>query len=212
MHKTANVVNCLPKSAQPAARRALTEIRDAEDRGHAETALGDFERVYGTKYPKAVAKIRDDQHALLAFYDFPAEHWIHLKTTNPIESRSPPCGSARRSPKAPAAGLPDSPWPTSCSKQPKRAGAPSTDPTWSRSSAQAPRSRREPSSNGPPRPPTPNRRRPPRDQPRTPHPQLLTIPPINTLRSTVLFEAGPRFDRDTLTQFLDACLPPSWQE
>lgn len=86
VHKTANVVNCLPKSAQPAARRALAEIRDAEDRGHAETAIRDFERAYGTKYPKAVAKIRDDQEALLAFYNFPAEHWIHLKTTNPIES------------------------------------------------------------------------------------------------------------------------------
>lgn len=86
VHKTANVVNCLPKSAQPAARRALAEIRDAEDRAHAETAIRDFERAYGAKYPKAVAKIRDEQHALLAFYDFPAEHWTHLKTTNPIES------------------------------------------------------------------------------------------------------------------------------
>lgn len=86
VHKAANVVNCLPKSAQPAARRALAEIRDAEDRGHAETAIREFERDYGAKYPKAVAKITDDAEQLLAFYDFPAEHWIHLKTTNPIES------------------------------------------------------------------------------------------------------------------------------
>ena len=86
VHKVKNVLNCLPKSAQPAARRALAEIRDAEDRGHAETAVRDFERDYAAKYPKAVSKILDDQEALLAFYEFPAEHWIHLKTTNPIES------------------------------------------------------------------------------------------------------------------------------
>jgi transposase-like protein len=86
VHKATNVINCLPKSAQPAARRALAEIRDAEDRGHAETALREFERTYGAKYPKAVEKITKDRDALLAFYDFPAEHWIHLKTTNPIES------------------------------------------------------------------------------------------------------------------------------
>jgi transposase-like protein len=86
VHKAANVINCLPKSAQPAARRALAEIRDAEDRGHAEVAIRQFAETYGAKYPKAVAKIVDDQQSLLAFYDLPAEHWIHLKTTNPIES------------------------------------------------------------------------------------------------------------------------------
>jgi transposase-like protein len=86
VHKAANVLNCLPKSAQPAARRALAEIRDAEDRGHAEVAIGHFVQTYSAKYPKAVAKIVDDREALLAFYDFPVEHWIHLKTTNPIES------------------------------------------------------------------------------------------------------------------------------
>ena len=68
------------------ARRALAEIRDAEDRGHAEVAIGHFRELFGVKYPKAVAKIVDDADVLLAFYDFPAEHWIHLKTTNPIES------------------------------------------------------------------------------------------------------------------------------
>ena len=73
-------------SAQPAARRALAEIRDAEDRGHAEVGIRSFVEIYQAKYPKAVAKIVDDRAALLAFYDFPAEHWIHLKTTNPIES------------------------------------------------------------------------------------------------------------------------------
>jgi putative transposase len=86
VHATANVLNALPKSAQPAARKALAEIRDAEDRAHAEAAVRAFADEFGAKWPKAVAKITDKTEALLAFYDFPAEHWIHLKTTNPIES------------------------------------------------------------------------------------------------------------------------------
>jgi putative transposase len=86
VHKAANVLNALPKSAQPAARRALAEIRDAEDRAHATAAIEAFRREFEAKWPKAVAKIVDDTEVLLAFYDFPAEHWIHLKTTNPIES------------------------------------------------------------------------------------------------------------------------------
>jgi putative transposase len=86
VHVTANVLNALPKSAQPAARKALAEIRDAEDRAHAEAAVRVFADAFAVKWPKAVAKITDKTNALLAFYDFPAEHWIHLKTTNPIES------------------------------------------------------------------------------------------------------------------------------
>ncbi|MEU2510364.1 IS256 family transposase [Streptomyces sp. NPDC007863] len=86
VHKTRNVVNALPNSAQPGAKKALQEIYNAEDRDHAEKAVKDFERVYGTKWPKAVKKITDDVDELLAFYDFPAQHWVHLRTTNPIES------------------------------------------------------------------------------------------------------------------------------
>jgi putative transposase len=85
VHKVANTLDCLPKSAQPAARKALAQIRDAEDREHAEKAIAEFAAAYGAKYPKAVAKITGDQEQLLAFYGFPAEHWIHLKTSNPIE-------------------------------------------------------------------------------------------------------------------------------
>jgi transposase-like protein len=85
-HKVVNVLDCLPKSAQGAARKAVAEIRGAEDREHAEKAARDFAAAYGAKYPKAVAKVTVDQEQLLAFYDFPAEHWIHLKTSNPIES------------------------------------------------------------------------------------------------------------------------------
>ena len=86
VHKVANVLAALPKSAHPTARRMLTEIRDAEDRDHAVRAAHAFAQEFGGKWPKAVAKIVDDLDALLVFYDFPAEHWIHLKTTNPIES------------------------------------------------------------------------------------------------------------------------------
>jgi transposase-like protein len=86
VHKVANVLNALPKSAQPTARRMLAEIREAEDREHARQAIDAFAHEFGAKWPKAVAKIVDDVEPLLAFYDFPAEHWIHLKTTNPIES------------------------------------------------------------------------------------------------------------------------------
>ncbi len=85
-HKTGNVLAALPKSAQPGAKKALTEIWNAEDRDHAQAAVKDFTAAYGSKWPKAVAKITDDLEALLAFYDYPAEHWVHLRTTNPIES------------------------------------------------------------------------------------------------------------------------------
>ena len=85
-HKSANVLGALPKSAHPGAKKALAEIWNAEDRRHALDAVKSFEAAYGAKFPNAVAKITDDLDELLAFYDFPAEHWVHLRTTNPIES------------------------------------------------------------------------------------------------------------------------------
>jgi len=89
VHKAANVLDALPASVQAAARRALREIWDAEDRSHAEAALDAFARDFA-KWPKAVAKLTKEREALLAFYDFPAEHWIHLRTSNPIESTLAP--------------------------------------------------------------------------------------------------------------------------
>jgi len=86
VHKVANVLGCRPAAVQAGARKALAEIRDAPDRDHAQQAIQVFARDYGTKWPKAVAKITDDAEELLCFYDFPAEHWGHLKTSNPIES------------------------------------------------------------------------------------------------------------------------------
>jgi transposase-like protein len=85
-HKIANVLAALPKSAHPGAKKALAEIWNAEDRRHALDAVTAFKALYGAKFPKAVAKITDDVEELLTFYDYPAEHWIHLRTTNPIES------------------------------------------------------------------------------------------------------------------------------
>jgi len=85
-HKIANVLGALPKSAHPGAKKALAEIWNAEDKAHALDAVASFKTAYGAKFPKAVAKITDDLDELLAFYDYPAEHWIHLRTTNPIES------------------------------------------------------------------------------------------------------------------------------
>ncbi len=85
-HKIANVLAALPKSAHPAAKKALAEIWNAEDKDHARAAAKAFDAAYGARFPKAAAKITDDLDQMLAFYDYPAEHWIHLRTTNPIES------------------------------------------------------------------------------------------------------------------------------
>ena len=86
LHKTVNVLNKVPKSVQPGMKAALREIYLAPTRAQAEVAVDLFAEAYGARYPKAVACVRKDQRALLAFYDWPAEHWIHLRTTNPIES------------------------------------------------------------------------------------------------------------------------------
>jgi putative transposase len=85
-HKTGNVLSALPKSAHPGAKKALAEIWGAEDKDHAQAAAKAFADAYDAKFGKAVAKITDDLDQLLAFYDYPAEHWVHLRTTNPIES------------------------------------------------------------------------------------------------------------------------------
>jgi putative transposase len=86
VHKTSNVLNKLPKSVQPAAKRDLREIWQAPDRKTAEAAVATFAEKYGAKYDKAVTCLIKDRDALLTFYDFPAEHWDHLRTSNPIES------------------------------------------------------------------------------------------------------------------------------
>jgi transposase-like protein len=86
VHKTANVLDKLPKSIQPAAKTDLREIWAAADRATAEAAIDTFAEKYGAKYEKAVTCLVKDRDTLLTFYDFPAEHWDHLRTSNPIES------------------------------------------------------------------------------------------------------------------------------
>ena len=86
VHKSANVLDKLPRSVQPAAKQDLREIWQAPDRATAETAIATFAEKYGTKYEKAVTCLLKDRDALLTFYDVPAEHWDHLRTANPIES------------------------------------------------------------------------------------------------------------------------------
>jgi putative transposase len=86
VHKTMNVVDSLPKSVHRRAKAAIKEITHAEDKREASKAIDAFAAEFAAKWPKVVSKIVDDKEALLSFYDYPAEHWRHLRTTNPIES------------------------------------------------------------------------------------------------------------------------------
>jgi transposase-like protein len=98
---TRNVLGALPKSVHAGARRALNEIIGAEDRTHAERAIDTFAADYGVKWPKAVAKVTGETEQLLCFLDYPAEHWVHLRTTNPIESSFSPVRARTRVTKGP---------------------------------------------------------------------------------------------------------------
>jgi len=86
VHKTAKVLNKLPKSLQPKAKAKLHQIWQAPEKDQAQRHFDDFIHVYGAKYPKAAECLQKDHQVLLTFYDFPAEHWRHIRTTNPIES------------------------------------------------------------------------------------------------------------------------------
>ena len=86
VHKAANVLDKMPRSVQPAAKADLREVWQAPDRAAAETAVATFAEKYAAEYEKAVACLVRDREALLTFYGFPAEHWDHLRTANPIES------------------------------------------------------------------------------------------------------------------------------
>ena len=84
--KTGNVLNAMPKSVQAKAKRHLHDIWQAETRSDAEVAFDVFATTYGVKYDKALGKLTKDRDVLLSFHDFPAGHWKHVRTTNPIES------------------------------------------------------------------------------------------------------------------------------
>jgi transposase-like protein len=129
VHKTANVLAKLPKSQQPKAKRALQEIWMAETKADAEAAFDAFIESYRTKYDKAAECLAKDRDALLTFYDFPAEHWKHLRTTNPIEARSPRCATARSGRRAAYRTAPHSPWSSSSSRPRRGVGGASTATT-----------------------------------------------------------------------------------
>jgi putative transposase len=86
VHKTANILDALPKRLHRTAKAALHEIYEAETRRDAEAGIDAFVGQFGDKYPKAVDKLVKDRETLLTFYDYPAAHWTHLRTVNPIES------------------------------------------------------------------------------------------------------------------------------
>jgi transposase-like protein len=86
VHRLCNVLDKLPKRLQPRAKAALKEIMQAPTRADAEEKIEQFREEYGVKYPKAAAFLTRDQEKLLTFYDFPAEHWVHIRTSNPVES------------------------------------------------------------------------------------------------------------------------------
>ena len=86
VHKTANVLNKVPKSVQPRMKKALQDIWMAETRDDAYHAFSTFQKRFEAKYPKATDCLVKDKAEMLAFYDYPAEHWVHIRTTNPIES------------------------------------------------------------------------------------------------------------------------------
>ena len=86
VHKTANILAVLPKRLHRTAKAAIHEIYQAETRSDANNAVDEFVHQFGDKYPKAVEKLTKDRDVLLTFYDFPAAHWVHLRTANPIES------------------------------------------------------------------------------------------------------------------------------
>lgn len=86
VHKTANVLNKIPKSTQPKVKQAMYNIWMAETKKEAEIAFDNTLECYSAKYPKAMECLQKDRKELLAFYNFPAEHWVHIRTTNPVES------------------------------------------------------------------------------------------------------------------------------
>jgi transposase-like protein len=124
VHKTANCLDSLPKSAQPAAKKAIQDIYNAEDKEHAAKAVASFAKQYGTKFPRAVKKIVDDEDKLLAFYDFPPSTGFTCGRRTRSSRPSPPSVYGPRSPRGPAPAPPPWRWSSSLSSPPRRAGEP----------------------------------------------------------------------------------------
>jgi putative transposase len=144
-----NVLAALPKSAHPGAKPALAEIYNAEEKDHAVRAAKAFEADYGAKWPKATAKITEHLDVLLAFYDYPAEHWIHLRTTNPIESTFATVRLRQRVTKGPGSRTAGAAMAFKLLESAQARWRAVNAPTWSPSSVPARCSRRASSSNDP---------------------------------------------------------------
>jgi len=129
VHKTANILNKMPKSLHTKAKRSLQEIWMAETKKDAVKALEAFVETYQVKYKRAADCLTKDRDALLAFYDFPAEHWKHLRTTNPIESTFTTVRHRTSDPKAACQTRRRSPWSSSLSTAPRKSGVGSTATT-----------------------------------------------------------------------------------
>lgn len=129
VHKTANVLNRLPKSVRGRAKSHLHEIWQAETRTGAHEAFDRFLGLYEAKYPKAAQCLAKNRDTMLTFYDFPAENWVHLRTTNPIESTSPPSSTEHERPRAAGAVSPASPWSISSPSRRNESGERSTEPS-----------------------------------------------------------------------------------
>jgi hypothetical protein len=126
LHKTAKVLNRLPKSQQSKAKRALQDVWMAETRNDANAAFDAFVETYAIKYDKAVGCLTKDREALLAFYDFPAEHWKHCGPPTPLKAHSPPCGIEPCAPRDVSQTGRRSPWFSSLHRPLRKAGAVST--------------------------------------------------------------------------------------
>lgn len=122
VHKTANVLNAVPKSLQAKVKAQLHEIWMAPTRAEAINAFNHFVQTWRAKYPKAADKLVADREALLAFYDFPAEHWIHLRTTNPIESTFATVVTAPPERRTASRARPSWASPSSSSRRPRNPG------------------------------------------------------------------------------------------
>ena len=116
-HKTANVLAALPKSAHPGAKKALAEIWGAEDKDHALAAVKAFRPPTAPSSPRPPRRSPTTRSELLAFFDYPAEHWVHLRTTNPIESTFATVRHRTKVTKGPGHGPPGWPWRSSSSSR-----------------------------------------------------------------------------------------------
>lgn len=123
MHKTANVLNKLPKRQQPEAKRAIWEIYRADNKTEANQAFNRFIQAYQAKYPEATQCLAKDRDVLLTFFDFPAEHWVHLRTTNPIESTFVTVRLRTDQGEAAYPRTPSSPWSSSWWRALRKAGS-----------------------------------------------------------------------------------------